>query len=428
MTPAEQLAYKIKLSQLFTPGTPINQQQLLAGRVEQINDVLNAALQVGRHAVLFGERGVGKTSLARVISSVVAAHGFRQLDCGTINCDKSDDFNSLWRKVFREISMAISVQRPAGFQAEGDSNSAKVRLDALLPDRSLTPDDVRYVLTRLGLPCIIVIDELDRLLDGKARHLLADTIKNLSDHAVPVTLVLVGVADALDDLIAEHESIVRALVQVPMPRMSRKELIQILDKGFSGAGISADEQAKAWIAHLCQGLPHYAHSIGLYSGFHAIEQGRTNVDIDDVLAATKATVEKTHTIRSAYNKATTSPQKQNLYSRVLRACALATTDELGYFAAAAIRAPLTSIMGREYDVPNYSRHLHDFCEDRHGPILRKKGEPRRIRFRFVDPMMQPFVIIHDYSIGALTNELLEKSKGRTAADLDEDEDGNESVV
>jgi ABC-type iron transport system FetAB ATPase subunit len=410
MTAQDAMALKVKVSQLFTPGAPINHQQLFSGRTDQINDVLNAALQTGRHAVLFGERGVGKTSLARVISSVVAKSGYKQIDCGTINCDSSDDFSTLWRKIFREVSIAISVQQP-GFQGAGVQTN--IALDFVLPDRELTPDDVRYALTRLGIPSIIVIDELDRLTRIQARHLLADTIKNLSDHAVPTTLVLVGVADSVDDLIAEHESIARALVQVPMPRMSQAELIEILDKGFGGAGIVADDGSKSWIARLSQGLPHYTHSLGLYSAFHAIEDGRTTVGVDDVLVATQAAVEKSHTIRTAYNKATSSPQKQNLYARVLRACALADTDELGYFAAADLKGPLSAIMGRPYEVPNYSRHLHDFCEDKHGAILRKRGEPRRVRFRFADPMMQPFVIIHDYSIGALTNELLQESRGRT---------------
>jgi Cdc6-like AAA superfamily ATPase len=409
VTPEELFALKVNVAQVFTPGAPINQQQLFSGRLDQINDVLNAALQIGRHAVLFGERGVGKTSLARVIAAVVAATGYKQLDCGTINCDNSDDFSSLWRKVFREVSMAIAVQR-AGFSAREEDR--QLSLDSLLPDRELTPDDVRYVLTRLGAQSIIVIDELDRLTNRAARHLLADTIKTLSDHAVPTTLVLVGVADALDDLIAEHESVARALVQVPMPRMSADELIQILDKGFKAAGISTEEGVEGWIAQLSQGLPHYTHSLGLYSAFHALEDGRAHIVVGDVLAATKTTVEKSHTIRSAYNKATASPQKQNLYAQVLRACALAPTDELGFFPAAALKDTLSVIMGKPYDVPNYSRHLHDFCEERHGSILRKRGEKRRIRFRFQDPMMQPFVIIHDYSSGSLTNQLLRQSKGR----------------
>jgi hypothetical protein len=38
-------------------------------------------------------------------------------------------------------------------------------------------------------------------------------IKVLSDNSVPATLVLVGVADSVDALIVEHQSIERALVQ-----------------------------------------------------------------------------------------------------------------------------------------------------------------------------------------------------------------------
>lgn len=410
MTTEEQLTLKIKVSQLFTPGTPVNHQQLLSGRREQINDVLNAAIQVGRHAVLFGERGVGKTSLARVISGLVAASGFRQLDCGTINCDSTDDFSSLWRKIFREMSLAVSVQK-SGFQTQPQQSNLSI--ESLLPTRDLAPDDVRYFLTKLGIPAIVVIDELDRLTDQKARHLLADVIKNLSDHAVPATLVLVGVADAMEELISEHASISRALVPVPMPRMSLAELSEILNKGFTGAGIEAEEIAKVWIAVLSQGLPHYTHSLGLYSAFHAIEQGLTRVTMADVLTATATTVEKSHLLRSAYNKATSSPQKKHLYGSVLRACALVKTDELGYFAAADLREPMSSVMGEPYDVPNYSRHLHDFCQEDRGAVLKKTGPPRRVRFRFNDPMMQPFVIIHDYSIGALTNEILHKEKGRS---------------
>jgi len=33
-----------------------------------------------------------------------------------------------------------------------------------------------------------------------------------------------------------------------------------------------------------------------------------------------------------------------------------------------------------------------------------------MRFRFADAMMQPFVIIHDYSIGALTNNYFVRLK------------------
>src|SRR5712692_1801207 len=305
------MGMKVLVSSVFRPGTPIDKQQLFAGRLDQVNDVLNAALQPGRHVIMFGERGVGKTSLARVISEIIrVSKGYRLLNCGTINCEKADDFNSLWRKIFRELSF-IRESSEVGFK--GQALQSDVPLESMLPNRELNSDDIRYVLEKIKDHTLIIIDELDRLTDRAARSQLADTIKNLSDHSVNSTLILVGVADSVEELISEHHSIERALVQVPMPRMSMVELIQIINTGLAAGNMTADDSVTAWIARLAQGLPHYAHSLGLYSSFKAIESDRTNVTADDVLAATKTTVQKSHTIHSDYNKATSSPQKQNLF-------------------------------------------------------------------------------------------------------------------
>ncbi len=412
MNSVDKLKLKGEVSKFFKPGTPINKQQLFAGRLTQINDVINATLQGGRHVIMFGERGVGKTSLAQVISDMMKAASFKLLDSGTINCDPTDDFNTLWRKIFRELSFSMTATDP-GFVS--DSSQSKVSITSVLPNRALKPDDIRYYLSKINEPVLVIIDELDRLAEGAPRIQLADTIKNLSDHAVNATLLLVGVGDSVNELIAEHHSIQRALVQVPMQRMSRAELLQILDTGFNGAGIATEDACKGWIASLSQGLPHYTHSLGLYSAFAAIERGRTEITPDDVLEATKQIVQKSHTIATAYSKAIASPQKQNLYAQVLSACALAETNEFGWFTAAAVSKPMSQIMDRTYYVPGFARHLSEFCKPKRGPILKSEGELWMQRYRFIDAMMQPFVIIHDYSIGVLTNQFIEQSKGRLKA-------------
>lgn len=295
MTAEEKLKLKVAVSQVFRPGTPIDKQQLFAGRLDQVNDVLNAALQPGRHVMMFGERGVGKTSLAKVISEIIKANsGYQLLNCGMINCDSGDDFNSLWRKIFREISFAIQTRNP-GFSPRVEDPTS---LESILPNRKLTPDDIRYLLNQVGEHTLIVIDELDRLTDVQSKSQLADAIKNLSDHAANTTLILVGVADSVDELVAEHNSIDRALVQVPIPRMSMDELLEIIDNGLSAAKMTAQPEVSHWIGRLSQGLPHYTHSLGLYSAFRAIEEDRTEVTVDEVISATRTTVEKSHTIHS----------------------------------------------------------------------------------------------------------------------------------
>ena len=52
----------------FSPGAPIDDLNLLAGRIHQIEQMVDAVVQRGHHAILYGERGVGKSSLANTFS------------------------------------------------------------------------------------------------------------------------------------------------------------------------------------------------------------------------------------------------------------------------------------------------------------------------------------------------------------------------
>jgi hypothetical protein len=74
------------------------------------------------------------------------------------------------------------------------------------------------------------------------------------------------------------------------------------------------------------------------------------------------------TIRSVYDKAVFSPQKDTLHAQVLLACALAKTGEFGYFTASAICEPLSDITGKTYEIPGFSRHLKDFSEKKAWPV------------------------------------------------------------
>lgn len=89
---------------VFTPGSSVNEKDLFAGSIEQLQKVSDTLSQRGYHAILFGERGVGKTSLANVISGVAGIGGQRVI-IAKVTCDASDSFTSLWRKAFEEITL-----------------------------------------------------------------------------------------------------------------------------------------------------------------------------------------------------------------------------------------------------------------------------------------------------------------------------------
>lgn len=404
LTSEERIRLEIKAGEVFKPATPINEAKLFAGRINEIRKILDAIESQGQHIIIYGERGVGKTSLVNVISELLSQN--IKIVSAKTNCDSDDNFNSVWGKIFGQLKLKIESQKP-GFQSETQINF--VPLAQILNKKNIGTDDVKNGLSIFGrtpLP-LIIIDEFDRLPNGKNTRLFADVIKTLSDFSSSATLIIVGVADKVDELIAEHQSCERALVQIQMPRMSKEELNEIVSKGLSQIDMTIDEEVKNNLTSLSQGLPHYTHLLALHSCRKAIDHQRKNIERIDFDGAIKEALENSQqSVIGAYHKATASPRRENLYREVLLACALAKPDDLGYFQAADVREPMRKIMGKRYEISAFSRHLNDFCNESKGSILVKFGTKRKFRFRFKNPLMQPYVIMQGLAEGKIENSIL----------------------
>ncbi len=345
----ERFERMAQVARAFSPSAPID-RRAFAGRVSQINDVINACTQRGQHVVIFGERGAGKTSLANALVHILGTR-FATLACGTINCDQTTTFASLWKAIFSEIPLVRNAS-PMGGRGGSDPEGT---LAQFLPE-NVTPDAVRAILQKRDR-LLIIIDEIDRIKDKTTTTLLADTIKSLSDHSVDVTLVLVGVAESVDTLIAEHESVQRALIQVQMPRMSPVELGEIIDNGLRAVGMTIEQNAKQRISKLSQGLPHYTHLLGVHAAQAAVAEDRRNITIDDTHQALQKTLQHAQqSIAHDYHRATVS-SRETRYPQVLLACALANTDQHGYFTASDVSTPMSVIMGKPCETSAFSQHL-----------------------------------------------------------------------
>ena len=327
---------------------------------------------------------MGKTSLANVLPTLIMSAELPNLGAVRVDCNTNDTYSSIWRKVFRELSSLSPV------------------LDDV-PEHVTDPEEIRFLLRDLRREALIVLDELDRVEDDDALSLLADTIKTLSDHGTGVTLMFVGVAASVEHLLGEHESIVRNVRQIPMQRMSRDELETLLEKGFGQIdGLSATKEAENRIIYAAEGLPHFAHLLGLGAGHAAVTDDRSVVEQRDVERA-EASAVHTHSMFSEYRRATDSPQPGHLFEQVLLACAYAPRDGLGYFRAADVRAPLSQIVGRAMGIPHFQRHLAELSDDRQ--TLYREGEIRRRAYRFRNPLFQPFVKMTARAKGLVSEEL-----------------------
>jgi Cdc6-like AAA superfamily ATPase len=411
LTKSEQAQLVAACGTAFSPSAPIDRLRLFAGRLAEIRKISDAVSTRGRHSILYGERGVGKTSLTRILRDL-----FREIAPGMqivmVNCAKSDGFRNVWGKAFREIPVVteMPVTQNGG---PADNVPAEYTLeDYARAYEHFGPGEVRRLLQKVSqddFELVIVFDEFNELPDEQ-RALFADTIKDLSDNSARTTLVLVGVARDVVELISEHASIDRCLIQILMPPMDMDELRDILDKAMSILGMRIEDDAKGMIVFLSQGYPHYTHLIGRESAIRAIYAGRKTITLADVHEGIEEAIDQSQqTVRDDYYRAAQGQRKGTLFPHVLLACALAAADELGYFTSSDVRTPLRGITGKDYEIPNFSQHLDAFSSDAsRGPVLEKRGSRYRFRFRFRNALLRPFIIMKGIRDKVITGDLLEK--------------------
>lgn len=363
-------------NQIFDPRSPIDDDALFSGRLDQITDVLDAVYQRGGHVVIFGERGVGKTSLAKIIDKRVAKI-LGSITVKFTSCGVNDNFYTIWGNAFNDHTAGETD--PASYFKSTDNPYAVY--NAIV-------DNISEGQT------IYIFDEFDRIRDNDTLFLMADLMKHFSNNPIPATVVIVGVGETLDDLFDSHESISRCCSQVKMPRMHPDELNGIMNERFPRMGIRLEDGVADKIVKLSQGLPGYIHLMSQLCLRNAIDRKSTIVSEEDLkFALTKAVEKADHRTRQDYYKAINSSRVDNKYEEVLIACALAESNALGWFYAGSVKEPYSKIRGKSMDIPNFATNLANLCSEERGPTLIKSGMPKRYQYRFSNPLLQPLAIM-----------------------------------
>jgi Cdc6-like AAA superfamily ATPase len=385
-------ALRFEANQLFTPSTPISVADLFAGRQKQIHSLLDAVSERGRHALIYGEPGVGKTSLAQTLRFFVPRKT-SQVKYIRKAAFSTDSYSTIWLEIFRQISFTVQT----------DDGPRDYVLYDIYKDGITANDVIRELsfFSENDIP-IIVIDEYNIVKDKDASQQMAETIKAVSDAGLNVTIIIVGISDTVENLIEGHGSISRCTEEILMPRMNNGEVKVLLESRISKLGMKMTGDAKWKIINLCKGLPAFAHALGKNAVQNAIASKRLQVvegDVDEAINVLLASSQ--NTLKSDYELAIRSNQEKARFKQILTACALAKTDESGYFTAKQVQQPLSDILRKPIGIDGFNPNLKEFASNKRGDVLQQIGSERIYRYRFRDPAMQPYVIMKGIQDGFL---------------------------
>ncbi|MDZ3833681.1 MAG: ATP-binding protein [Sphingopyxis sp.] len=267
-------------AQAFTPSQPVSSLERFAGRSALLDRVIRAIEDQQLHVIIYGDRGIGKTSLMRVVAEL--AKGARYIVHFT-SCGEQSEFSETFRSVASQIRLL--------YDGSLDPGDEDVERGGTLADRLPAGDFTASQLTEVfegisGTRVLIMLDEFDRAESPRFRASIAELIKNLSDRSIRVQIMIAGVASNLTDLIAHIPSIRRNIVGIAVPNMGEDEIRDMVAIACKNGGPAFRPAAVEALARVSAGLPYLAALIGQHAAIAAIEQQASEVDEDHLGVAT----------------------------------------------------------------------------------------------------------------------------------------------
>lgn len=278
---------RLRLRLAYTPSQPVIERSMFAGRNQVLAGVIRALEDERLHTIVYGERGIGKTSLMHMIAQ--SAREARYL-VSYISCGAASNFDEFFRAVAGDIPLLFhSGYGPSTPEAErGDT------LAQLLPIAQISVRQASDLLAKVvGTRVLVVLDEFDRVESAEFRQSIAEVVKNLSDRSARVQLLIAGVAANLTELLEHVPSVQRSIFAFQVPRMTEAEVRQLVKIGEDKSDLQFEEEARRFIVAAANGLPYLASLLSHHAGMEAIEKSRLDVASADVGAAiAKALVEQ----------------------------------------------------------------------------------------------------------------------------------------
>ena len=371
---------------VFTPHTPINQESLFRGRSSEVQQILSTLNTPGQHVLLFGDRGVGKSSLANIASSKLIKITDKELIIK--RCSKSDTFVSIFEEALVKCGVDLSIS------ARKDTNNLAFNKVGFgyqhcterngVSDRAQSPSWICNKVKDNNI--LLLIDEFDAISNNDDKHKIAEVIKLLSDSNSSFKIFIVGIAESAEELTAGHPSVQRCLKEIKLSKMSMRELVDIINSGSVRLKLNFTRDAKYRICRLSSGYPHFTHLIALKAAEMAIISELKEIDIDLVNSAIEKSISDCeNSLRQSYDETVKSSSTMVVYRKVLYATALCYDE---FIRSKDIKFVFNFIFDEDITQQRLNQYLSKLVSNSNDKILRRltKGV-----YRFTDPRMSAYI-------------------------------------
>jgi GTPase SAR1 family protein len=257
-----------KLNTVVSPAQPIHSIEHLFGRENELDRIEKALYAPGRHIFIYGDRGVGKSSLA-----ATAANQYQSSDSEYIDIPCASD------STLRSIASAIAYQATKTSRIHSVERSYKRLFDLryfqhenseVKTIRNLS-DEIQNLTDAVELlrevsqlhseRPIVVLDEFDQIKSQDERNLFSSLVKNIGDKRIPIKFIFTGVAKTLEELLGAHPSAIRQFETIELSKLSWEGRWEILLRAAEKFGINVDRNIYMRVAMVSDGYPFYAHLI-----------------------------------------------------------------------------------------------------------------------------------------------------------------------
>jgi len=255
---------------VFTPSKAITSPEHLFGRSKQLDQIARAFASDGKQVFIYGERGVGKTSLAKTAAYL---HQSSDADPVIVSCESGSSFGQIVADIAtnclppadiittRSASAKRLVAGVKGLSLELAQEIEKGAIPEISNiNRAITV--LKYIASMHSHAPVVIVDEFDRIESTQTKASFAEFIKQISDQDLPIRFIFCGIAKDVESLIGQHFSAGRYMAPVELGPLPADALWEIFNQAERVFGIEIDKELKIRASRIADGYPYFMHLIG----------------------------------------------------------------------------------------------------------------------------------------------------------------------